>query len=105
MLSRLGIGLDRNEANLNPRLCTVSIIFRLKCLDLKKRKEPYSSLDRMSDVYICLRDIKFAPQEVWERVLRIFILNMVAHRRSFMCRFQVFLRSNVIPRILIDFEV
>ena len=66
MLSKLGIGLDRNapEANLSPRLCTVSIIFRLEGLELKKRKDPYSSLDRMSDVYICLRVVEFAPQEV-----------------------------------------
>lgn len=66
MLSRLGIDLDRNapEANFSPRLCTVSIIFRLDGLDLKKKKEPYSSLDMMSDIYICLRDIEFSPQEV-----------------------------------------
>jgi len=52
MLSTLGIGLDRNapEANLSPRLCTVSIIFRLDGLDLKKMNELYSSLDRMSYV-------------------------------------------------------
>jgi len=38
MLSRLGMGLDRNapNANLSPRLCTVSIIFKLYGLDLKK---------------------------------------------------------------------
>lgn len=30
---------------------------------------------------------------------------MVAFRRSLRCGFQVFLRSNVIPSILIDFEV
>jgi len=35
----------------------------------------------------------------------MFILNMVALRSSLLCRFQVFLRLNVIPRIFIDFEV
>ena len=30
---------------------------------------------------------------------------MVVFRRSLRCGFQVFLRSNVIPSILIDFEV
>lgn len=55
MLSKLGMGANRNtpKANLSPKLCTVSIIFRLDGLELKKRKEPYSSLDRMRNVYIC----------------------------------------------------
>lgn len=37
--------------------------------------------------------------------MRIFILNMDTFRRSLRCVFQVFLRSNVIPNILMDFEV
>jgi len=42
MLSRLEIGLVRNapETNLSTKLCTISIIYRLDGLDLKKRKEP-----------------------------------------------------------------
>lgn len=57
MLSTLVIGLDRNapEANFNPELCTVSIIFRVDNLKLIKRKESYSSLYNISGIYICLR--------------------------------------------------
>lgn len=66
MLSKLGLRLDWNvpKANQCPKLCTVSIIFRLDGLELKKRKESYSSLDRISDVYVCMRIIEFFPEEV-----------------------------------------
>ncbi|XP_060879159.1 tigger transposable element-derived protein 4-like [Metopolophium dirhodum] len=47
MLSRLGIGLERNapETNLRPELCTVSIIFKFEELAFMKRKDPYSSFE------------------------------------------------------------
>ncbi|KAL4120683.1 hypothetical protein QTP88_013331 [Uroleucon formosanum] len=51
-------------------------------LDLKKRKEPYSSLDRMSDVCICLRDIEFAPQEVYGYMMEEFFAGHQMFRSS-----------------------
>lgn len=75
----------------------MSIIFKVDDLELLKRKEPYSSLDSMSYVYICLRDVEFDTQDVCPRDLRLFILIIDTFRRSFRCAFQVFLWSNVIP--------
>lgn len=52
----------------------MSIIFKVDDLELLKRKEPYSSLDSMNYVYICLRDVEFDTQDVYPRDLRLFIL-------------------------------
>lgn len=51
---RLGIGLDRKApvTSLNPMLCTVSIILSAEALAFMNKNELYSSLDKMSALYI-----------------------------------------------------
>jgi len=95
MLSRLGIGDERNapDTNLRPELCTV-IIFKIEGFTLMKRKDPYSNFDSMMDLYIILSEDEFSPQEMWVNILRMFILVIVAFLSSFRWAHQFFLVSN-----------
>jgi len=104
MLSMLKIGLERNapETNLRPELCIVLIIFKFESFALMKRKDPYSNFDSMRDLYIILSEDEFAPQEVCANILRMFILVIVAFLSSFRWAHQLFLISNMIPKIFIS---
>lgn len=106
VVKMLVIGLERNApmANLKPELWIVSIILSEDCLTSERRKAPYSNLDRIRDLYICFRDVPFAPHEVCARSLMMFNLIRVAFLISFKWACHVLLLSKVIPRIFIVLE-
>lgn len=101
IVKMLVFGQERNApvANLKPEFWIVSIIFSEDCLTSVRRKAPYSNLDRIWDLYICFRDVPFAPHEVCACSLIMFNFIRVAFLISFKWACHVFFLSMEIPRI------
>lgn len=66
VLSTLGIGLDQKVpmTSLIPVLCMVSIILSADALAFINRYELYSSLNRMSALYICNKLVERLPHDL-----------------------------------------